>query len=43
MEKRIEVIENFPVQKIKNGFGNPRKIKKKKADSVSSSQNFLRF
>lgn len=31
MEKRIEVIENFPVQKIKNGFGNPRKIKKEES------------
>lgn len=37
MEKRIEVIENFPVQKIKNGFGNPRKIKKKKAEELQQS------
>lgn len=36
MEKRIEVIENFPVQKIKNGFGNPRKIRKKKPRSLNS-------
>ena len=32
--KRIEVIEDFPVQKIKNGFGNPRKIRKKKAEEL---------
>lgn len=41
MEKRIEVIENFPVQKIKNGFGNPRKIKKKKAEELQQSLDTL--
>ena len=41
MEKRIEVIENFPVQKIKNGFGNPRKIRKKKAEELEQSLETL--
>ncbi|MCC8014384.1 MAG: hypothetical protein LIO87_04240 [Eubacterium sp.] len=40
-EKRIEVIENFPVTRIKNGFGNPRKIKKKKAEELQQSMEML--
>lgn len=41
MEKRIEVIENFPVQKIKNGFGNPRKIRKQNAEELQQSLDTL--
>lgn len=41
MEKRIEVIENFPVQKIKNGFGNPRKIRKQNAEELRQSLDTL--
>lgn len=36
-EKRIEVLENFPVSEIKTGFGNPRKIKKKKKEELQRS------
>ncbi len=39
--KRIEVIEDFPVKNIKNGFGNPRKIKKAKADELQQSLDTL--
>ncbi len=35
--KKIEVIENFPVSEIKTGFGNPRKIKKKKKEELQNS------
>lgn len=35
-EKRIEVIE-LPVRELKTGFGNPRKIKKKKKDELKVS------
>ena len=36
-EKKIEVLECFPVSEIKTGFGNPRKIKKKKRDELQRS------
>ena len=41
MEKWIEVVDNYPVQKIKNGFGNPRKIRKKKAEELQQSLDTL--
>ena len=37
MEKRIEVLNDFPVSEIKTGFGNPRKIKKKKKEELQRS------
>ena len=37
MGKRIEVVLDFPVSKIKNGFGNPRKIKKKNKEELQES------
>lgn len=37
-EKRIETIE-LPVSELKNGFGNPRKIKKKKKEELQESLN----
>ena len=40
-QKRIEVIQNFPVQKIKNGFGNPRKCKKQKSEELQQSLETL--
>ncbi len=36
-QKRIEVIENFPVSEINSAFGNPRKIKKKKKEELQNS------
>lgn len=37
-EKKIEIIDNFPVSQLKLGvFGNPRKIKKKKAQELLES------
>ena len=40
--KRIEVIEDFPVSDLRLGvFGNPRKIRKKKADELLESLNQL--
>lgn len=35
-EKRIEVVE-LPVKELKHSFGNPRKIKKKKAEELRDS------
>lgn len=37
-EKRIETVE-LPVSELKNGFGNPRKIKKKKKEELQESLN----
>ena len=37
-EKRIETVE-LPVSELKNGFGNPRKIKKKKREELQESLN----
>lgn len=40
-ERRIEVIQDFPVSSIKNGFGNPRKIRKKKSEELRQSLDTL--
>ena len=37
-EKRIETVE-LPESELKNGFGNPRKIKKKKKEELQESLN----
>lgn len=37
-EKRIETVE-LPVSELKTGFGNPRKIKKKKKEELQESLN----
>ena len=37
-EKRIETVE-LPVSELKNGFGNPRKTKKKKKEELQESLN----
>lgn len=39
--KEIWVYQNFPVMEIGNGFGNPRKIRKKKAEDLRSSLDTL--